>query len=155
MVVVSGLQGLLDRAGQDLGASGWHELPQHDVDAFADVTRDHQWIHVDPARAAASPFGGTIVHGYFTLALLPMLHAEVFTVADVAHGLNYGLDRVRFPAPAPVGSKIRAHVTLASAKEAGHGVQVKLETTVETDAGSKPVCVAESLVRYYDKKAAS
>ena len=140
---------LLDMVGADLGTSGWVEIPQADVDAFAKATRDEQWIHVDPERAAAGPFGRTIVHGYMTLAMLvPLLH-DAFEVGGVAMGINYGLNKVRFPAPTPVGSRIRAHAVLVSAERVAGGVQAVLDTTVEAEGVDKPVCVAQSIVRYY------
>ena len=140
---------LLDMAGADLGTSDWAEVPQSDVDAFAKATKDAQWIHVDPERAAAGPFGRTIVHGYMTLSMLvPLLH-NTFEVQGVAMGINYGLNKVRFPAPTPVGSRIRAHAVLVSAERVAGGVQAVLDTTVEAEGVDKPVCVAQSIVRYY------
>lgn len=140
---------LLDMAGSELGTSDWIEIPQSDVDAFAKATKDDQWIHVDPKRAAEGPFGGTIVHGYMTLAMLvPLLH-NTFEVQEVAMGINYGLNRVRFPAPTPVGSRVRVHAKLASAERVGGGVQAVIDSTVEAEGVDKPVCVAQSVVRYY------
>src|SRR5688500_13518811 len=101
------VEDLAARAGEDLGASGWHLVTQDAVDRFAEVTGDHQWIHTDPERAAESYFGGTIAHGYYTLSLAPKLFDEVFTPTGISHGINYGLDRVRFPSPLPVGSRVR------------------------------------------------
>ncbi|MDQ3735586.1 MAG: MaoC family dehydratase [Actinomycetota bacterium] len=140
---------LLDMVGADLGTSDWVEIPQADVNAFAKATKDEQWIHVDPERAAAGPFGHTIVHGYMTLAMLvPLLH-NAFDVQGVAMGINYGLNKVRFPAPTPVGSRIRAHAQLVSAERVAGGVQAVVDTTVEAEGVDKPVCVAQSIVRYY------
>ncbi|MFJ4769592.1 MaoC family dehydratase [Streptomyces uncialis] len=135
--------------GERLGYSDWLEIDQRRVDLFADSTGDHQWIHVDPERAAAGPFGTTIAHGYLTLSLLPVLVPQVFRVEGVRMGLNYGTDKVRFPAPVPVGSRLRATAALQKVAEAGGGVQVTAAVTVEREGGDKPVCVAESVTRYY------
>lgn len=140
---------LLDMAGSDLGTSDWVEIAQSDVDAFAKATGDEQWIHVDPERAAAGPFGRTIVHGYMTLSMLvPLLH-NTFQVDGVAMGINYGLNKVRFPAPTPVGSRIRVHAELVNAERVSGGVQAVVDATVEAEGVDKPVCVAQSIVRYY------
>lgn len=140
---------LLDMAGSDLGTSDWVEIAQSDVDAFAKATRDEQWIHVDPERAAAGPFGRTIVHGYMTLSMLvPLLH-NTFQVNGVAMGINYGLNKVRFPAPTPVGSRVRVHAALVNAERVSGGVQAVVDATVEAEGVDKPVCVAQSIVRYY------
>ncbi len=140
---------LLDMVGAELGTSDWAEVPQSDVDAFAKATKDEQWIHVDPERAAAGPFGHTIVHGYMTLAMLvPLLH-NAFDVGGVGMAINYGLNKVRFPAPTPVGSRIRAHAKLAAAERVAGGIQAVVDTTVEAEGVAKPVCVAQSIVRYY------
>lgn len=135
--------------GGRLGYSDWLAVDQRRVDLFADATGDHQWIHVDPERAAAGPFGTTIAHGYLTLSLLPVLVPQVFRVEGVRMGLNYGTDKVRFPAPVPVGSRLRATAVLQKVAEAGGGVQVTAAVTVEREGGDKPVCVAESVSRYY------
>ncbi|QDY76033.1 MaoC family dehydratase [Streptomyces qinzhouensis] len=135
--------------GEPLGRSDWLEIDQQRIDLFADATGDHQWIHVDPARAADGPFGTTIAHGYLTLSLLPLLVPQVLRVEGMKMGLNYGTDKVRFPAPVPVGSRLRAAVTLTRVAEAGDGVQVTALVTVEREGGEKPVCVAESVSRYY------
>ncbi|MFD4834237.1 MaoC family dehydratase [Streptomyces uncialis] len=135
--------------GERLGYSDWLVIDQRRVDLFADATGDHQWIHVDPERAAAGPFGTTIAHGYLTLSLLPVLVPQVFQVEGVRMGLNYGTDKVRFPAPVPVGSRLRATAELRKVAEAGGGVQVTAAVTVEREGGDKPVCVAESVSRYY------
>lgn len=134
--------------GQRLGASPWHEVTQEQVNMFADATGDRQWIHVDPQRAAAGPFGGPVAHGFLTLSLAPLLVAEVLEVADASVTINYGLNRVRFPAPLPVGSRVRADVTCAAVEEVPGGLQVTLAVTFEREGGTKPVCVAEWLVRY-------
>ncbi|MGV9315127.1 MaoC family dehydratase [Streptomyces sp. NPDC003691] len=135
--------------GEPLGHSDWLEIDQKRIDLFAEATGDHQWIHVDPVRAADGPFGTTIAHGYLTLSLLPLLVPQVLRVEGMRMGLNYGTDKVRFPAPVPVGSRLRAGVTLGRVEEAGGGVQVTALVTVEREGGEKPVCVAESLSRYY------
>ncbi|MFP5254181.1 MAG: MaoC family dehydratase, partial [Actinomycetes bacterium] len=124
---------LAELAGTELGRSGWFEITQERVDLFAEATGDHQWIHTDPARAADGPFGGTIAHGYLTLSLLPLLVGEAMVVTGVARRLNYGLDKLRFPAPVPVGSRLRAVVTLASYEPgtAGRGDIMRLKVVVE------------------------
>ncbi|WP_406813405.1 MaoC family dehydratase [Mycobacterium sp. M23085] len=140
---------LLEAKGDTLGTSSWVEITQQAVDLFADATGDHQWIHVDPDRAAGGPFGTTIAHGYMTLSLIPRLMAEMYTVNGVKLAINYGLNKVRFPAPVPVGSKVRATTTVADVEDLGNGtVQMTVVTTVEIDGGAKPACVAESIVRY-------
>ncbi|MCF6522507.1 MaoC family dehydratase [Streptomyces sp. JJ36] len=135
--------------GEELGTSAWLEIDQKRIDLFADATGDHQWIHVDPERAAEGPFGTTIAHGYLTLSLLPVLVPQVLRVENVKMGLNYGTGKVRFPSPVPVGSRVRGRVELAEVTEAGGGVQVTAKVTVEREGGDKPVCVAESLSRYF------
>jgi len=119
------------------------------VNQFADATDDHQWIHVDPERAKTGPFGRTIAHGYLTLSLLPVLLRQIYRVENTSMVINYGLNKVRFPAPVPVGSRIRATSTLSDAKPVDGGVQVELTTTVEVEGGSKPACVAVNVVRIY------
>ncbi|GIL30016.1 MaoC family dehydratase [Actinocatenispora comari] len=141
---------LLAAAGTDLGTSGWRPVNQGRIDAFADATGDRQWIHVDAERAAAGPFGTTVAHGFLTLSLLPMLLREVVEVR-AAHALNYGLDRVRFPAPLPAGSRVRASATLLSAVAVGPveaGVQTTVRATVQADGAAKPCCVADLVTRY-------
>lgn len=147
--MIASPEALLDLVGSDLGTSDWVVIPQADVDAFAEATKDRQWIHVDPERAAAGPFGATIVHGYMTLSMLvPLLH-NTFRVEGVAMGINYGLNRVRFPAPTPVGSRVRVHAELFAAERVSGGVQAIVDATVEAEGVDKPVCVAQSIVRYY------
>src|SRR3954468_17062139 len=150
MTTITGIDELKKYEGQDLGASEWHEVTQKDIDAFADVTGDHQWIHVDPERAKDTPFGGTIAHGYFTLALAPMLTNEIFSMDGFAFAVNYGLNKVRFPAPVPVGSKVRASAKVAKLEDVPGGAQMTLELPFEREGGDKPVCVAETLVRVYE-----
>jgi acyl dehydratase len=135
--------------GEHLGYSEWRVISAEDVLAFADVTGDHQWIHVDPVRAAAGPFGVQIAHGYLVLSLLPEITAQVFEVRGLAMAVNYGLNKVRFPAPTPVGSRVRGGVVLAECTEVKDGVQAVLEVTVSVDGAAKPSCVAESVVRFY------
>jgi acyl dehydratase len=133
--------------GEELGASEWHEITQERVSAFADVTGDRQWIHVDPDRAAAGPFGGTIAHGYLTLSMLPALMAEVWRVEGVRMGINYGLNRVRFPSPVRVGSRVRVVGRLKELAPVDGGVQGVIEATVEIEGGSKPAAVVETVFR--------
>jgi len=136
--------------GEELGVSDWLEVDQKRIDLFADATGDHQWIHVDPERAAGGPFGSTIAHGYLTLSLLPALVPQTMRVDGVRMGVNYGVNKVRFPAPVPVGSRVRARAELAGVTPVGeNAVQVAAQVTVEREGGDKPVCVAETLSRYY------
>lgn len=135
--------------GEPLGRSGWLEVDQKRIDLFADATGDHQWIHVDPVRAAQGPFGSTIAHGYLTLSLLPSLVPQVMRVEGMKMGINYGVNKVRFPAPVPVGSRLRAGAVITEVTQTGGGVQVTATVTVEREGGDKPVCVAESVSRYY------
>jgi acyl dehydratase len=147
-LVLTGVAELEASAGKELGASDYHLVSQEDVNTFADVTGDHNWIHVDVERAAASPFGGTIVHGFFTLSLAPRLFDRVVSVAGFEHALNYGLNKVRFPAPLPVGERVRLRVTLAEVTPAGDGAQCVFAIAFEREGGDKPVCVAEWVARY-------
>lgn len=133
-------------AGTVLGPTGWVAIEQDRIDAFAAATDDPQWIHTDPVRAAAGPFGTTIAHGYLTLALLPALLGRVLET-DASLTVNYGLDRVRFPAPVPVGSRVRARFEVLAVDEVQGGAQLRLRATVERDGGDKPVCVAEAVYR--------
>ncbi|MBA2418496.1 MAG: MaoC family dehydratase [Nocardioidaceae bacterium] len=133
-------------AGEDLGVSEWVEISQERIDAFADATGDHQWIHVDPEKAAGGPFGTTIAHGYLTLSMVPLLGAQVFAFAGEGAKINYGLNKVRFPAPVPVDSRVRARVQLAEVTEIPSGQQVILRYAIEIDGGKKPACVAETVV---------
>jgi acyl dehydratase len=136
-------------AGEPLGHSDWVTITQEDVNLFADATGDHQWIHVDPERAAAGPFGKTIAHGFMTLALLPQLQHQIYTVNGIKLAINYGLNKVRFPSPVPVGSRVRAQSSLVSVDDVGNGaVQATVSTTVEIEGSTKPACVAESVVRF-------
>ena len=136
--------------GQEVAVSDWLTITQQQVNLFADATGDHQWIHVDPERAAAGLFGGTIAHGFLTLSLLPKFFESSFEIIESRMGVNYGLNKVRFMAPVPVGSRLRARMTLLSAEPIeGNGLQMAWEVTVEREGAAKPVCVAESLVRRY------
>jgi acyl dehydratase len=136
--------------GSVLGSSEWFEISQERVNMFADATDDHQWIHVDVERAKKeSPFGGPIGHGYLTLSLFVPMWAQILRVTDVSMGVNYGVNKVRFPAPVPVGSKIRLTATLVDVEEVKGGVQLTVGGVVEREGGDKPVCVVEALVRLY------
>lgn len=135
--------------GQHLGYSPWHTVTQEQVDRFADATGDHQWIHVDPERAAAGPFGGPIAHGYLTLSLAPVLLAQVLHVEGVSMGVNYGCNRVRFVSPVPVGRELRCGATVASTDDVEGGLQVTLDLTMEVRDAPKPACVAQVVFRYY------
>ncbi len=147
---VEGVEGVLAKVGQHLGHSDWVEITQEQVDKFAEATHDHQWIHVDVERAKSeSPFGGPIAHGYLTLSLLIPLVAQVLVVSDSVMGVNYGLNKVRFPAPVPVGSKVRLTATLTDVEQVAGGLQVTLSAVVEREGGDKPVCVAQPVFRYY------
>jgi acyl dehydratase len=135
--------------GQELGVSDWITVDQQRIDRFADATGDHQWIHVDPVRAAAGPFGTTVAHGFLTLSLLPEMGASAFEVRDTRMGVNYGLNRVRFPAPVPSGSRLRGCFKLLSYEPIEGGAQVTVEVTMEREGATKPVCVAESVGRRF------
>ena len=137
-------------AGQDVATSDWLTVTQAQVDRFAEATGDHQWIHVDPERARAGPFGAPIAHGFLTLSLLPRLFESALEIVQSGMGVNYGLNRVRFMSPVPVGSRLRARMKLLAAEPiAGAGYQMTWETTIELEGASKPACVAESVVRRY------
>ena len=143
---LSDLQSLV---GQELGTSDWTTVTQQRIDLFAQATGDHQWIHVDPVRAASGPFGTTIAHGFLTLALIPELFESSFAVDDVTMGVNYGLNRVRFTAPVPAGSRVRGRFRLLEYKPLDGGAQLTVEATLEREGGGKPVCVAETVSRRY------
>jgi acyl dehydratase len=131
--------------GESLGFSEWHKITQEQVNAFADATGDHQWIHVDLERAASGPFGGTIAHGYLTVSLLPILSMEIFRIEKLTMGINYGLDRVRFPSPVPTGSSIRAEATLTDVKETSHGSLAHIRMRIEIEGQERAACVADTL----------
>ena len=131
--------------GEDLGYGDWLEVTQDRIDAFADATGDHQWIHVDPERAKDGPFGATIAHGYLTLSLLPLLAGDIFTVNGPKLVINYGLNKVRFPSPVKVGSRIRANAEIVSIDDSPAGVTMAVRSTVQIDGVEKPACVAENV----------
>jgi acyl dehydratase len=131
----------------DLGASSWHPVTQEDVNAFADATGDRQWIHTDPERAGGTPFGGTIAHGYYTLSLAPALLGELFDFGSYAMAVNYGLDKLRFPAPLPVGDRVRLRARLDRSEPVDDGTMLAFTLTFEREGGGKPVCVAQTLYR--------
>jgi acyl dehydratase len=135
--------------GSTLGTSDWQSIDQQRIDQFAAVTGDDQWIHVDPARAAAGPFGATVAHGHLTLSLVPVMVRTAFKIGGVRMTVNYGLNRVRFPAPVPVGSRLRGHFKLLSFETIAGGAQVVVEVTAEREGHAKPVCVAESVARHF------
>jgi acyl dehydratase len=150
MRVFETLEELRPLVGQTIGISDWITIDQERINLFAEATGDHQWIHVDPERARAGPFGAPIAHGFLTLSLLPLFFATGFEVRQVRMGVNYGLNKVRFPAPVPVGSRLRAHFRLLAFEPVDHGgVQLTVEATIEREGSAKPVCVAESISRRY------
>jgi acyl dehydratase len=135
--------------GQTVASSDWITVTQQRIDQFAQATGDHQWIHIDPVRAAAGPFGTTIAHGFLTLSLLPEMSASAMEVLDTKMGVNYGLNRVRFPAPVPSGSRLRGHFKLLACEPIDGGAQLTMEVTMEREGSPKPVCVAESVARRF------
>ncbi|MGW8686277.1 MaoC family dehydratase [Streptomyces sp. NPDC055817] len=148
-VTVNGLDELKSLAGAELGTSDWIDITQDRINGFADATEDHQWIHTDPERAAAGPFGAPIAHGYLTLSLFIPLFTGLLDVQGVSTKVNYGLNKVRFPAPVPVGSRIRLVARLAAVDEVAGGLQITVDGTVETEGGTKPAAVLQSLSRFY------
>jgi acyl dehydratase len=149
MITVNGLDELKALAGKDLGHSSWLEITQERVNTFAEATGDHQWIHVDVARAAAGPFGAPIAHGYLTLSLVIPLFGEILKVEGIKMGVNYGLEKVRFPHPVPVGSKIRLNAKVVSVEDVPGGTQTTFDFIVEIDGVDKPACVARPVYRQY------
>jgi acyl dehydratase len=149
MTTYASLEDLAAAVGTELGSSDWHLVDQKRVDLFAEATGDHQWIHVDPERAKDGPFGTTIAHGYLTLSLIPVLAKECYSVEGVRMAVNYGSDKVRFPAPVPVGSSVRATAELVSADEVPGGLQVVVRFTIVGQDGGKPYCVADTITRFY------
>jgi acyl dehydratase len=147
--LVTDMAGLRELAGQHAGFTEWQTMEQDRVNRFADATDDHQWIHVDVERAKQSPFGGTIAHGYLTLSLVAPIMGELVKVTDSSTGINYGLDRVRFPAPLPVGARWRGGAELLEVTEIPGGLQMKVRVTIEVEGSEKPAMVADSLVRLY------
>ncbi|MCO5107716.1 MAG: MaoC family dehydratase [Burkholderiaceae bacterium] len=150
MRVFESLTELKPLVGQEIAVSDWVEMTQQRIDQFAEATGDHQWIHVDPQRAAAGPFGATIAHGFLTLSMLPMFAESAIEFRNVRMSVNYGLNRVRFTSPVPVGSELRARFRLVAVDDiADDGVQVTTEVTIERKGSDRPVCVAESIARRY------
>ncbi|RAG81619.1 dehydratase [Streptacidiphilus pinicola] len=149
MTIFATLEDLAAAVGTELGSSDWHVVDQKRVDLFAEATGDHQWIHVDPERAKSGPFGTTIAHGYLTLSLIPVLAKECYGVEGIRMAVNYGSDKVRFPAPVPVGSSVRATAELVSADEVPGGLQVVVRFTITGKDGGKPHCVADTITRFY------
>ena len=147
--IVQGIDGLKELAGSELGTSEPLVVTQEAVNLFADATGDHQWIHVDVERAKAGPFGGPIAHGYLTLSLLPALLPSIFLVEGISMGLNYGLNKMRFPSPVPVGSEVVCTATLVAVDDIAGGAQVTLGTVITVVGAAKPSCVAELVFRYY------
>ena len=149
MITVDGIDELKTLTGRDLGHSSWLEITQERVNAFAEATGDHQWIHVDVERAKDGPFGGPIAHGYLTLSLVVLMYQQVLKVSDAQMGVNYGLNKVRFPAPVPVGSRLRLTATLDDVTEIAGGLQLTIGAVIEREGGEKPVCIAELVFRTY------
>ncbi|TVT61316.1 MaoC family dehydratase [Amycolatopsis rhizosphaerae] len=147
-LVVRGLAGLRAAVGTMLGPTAWLSIDQQRIDAFADVTGDHQWIHVDPGRARESPFGSTIAHGYLTLSLCNYFLPQLLSVEGVSMGLNYGANRVRFPAPVPTGARIRGRGEILTCEDIPGGVQATIRIVAEVEGGTKPGCVVETLNRW-------
>jgi acyl dehydratase len=148
LTVLDGPQAVLDATGTHLGFSDWLEITQGRVDLFAEATGDHQWIHVDPTKAKDGPFGGTIAHGYLTLSLSNLFLPQIVEITGFSMGINYGANKVRFPAPVPVGSKVRGGAELLAVEEIPGGLQTTVLIAIEIDGGTKPACVIESISRY-------
>jgi len=142
---------LLEAVGKHLGHSDWLEITQARIDLFADATGDHQWIHVDPERAAKGPFGKTIAHGYLTLSLASFFLPQIVEVRGISMGVNYGLDKVRFTSPVPAGSRVRAGAELVKAEEVKGGVQATIRVTIQVEGADRPSCIADTISRYYPK----
>ncbi|HEX3316784.1 MAG TPA: MaoC family dehydratase [Solirubrobacteraceae bacterium] len=149
MLTISTIDEAKAKEGQEIGVSDWHLVTQEAIDRFADVTGDQYFIHTDPERARETPFGGTIAHGYYTLSLAPMFAYTLLEYESFSFGVNYGVNRVRFPAPMPVGDRVRMRMVIAKVEEIPGGAQVTSQLTFERAGGDKPVCVAESLTRIY------
>ena len=143
------LQDLTALVGSELGVSDWVSVDQARINLFAEATGDHQWIHLDTERSAKGPYGTTVAHGFLTLSLLPLMFSTAFEVADVTMGINYGLNRVRFPAPLPAGSRVRGHFVLRAWQALPGGAQLTVEVSMEREGSAKPVCVAESISRRF------
>jgi acyl dehydratase len=148
MTVFEHLADLAPRVGETLGMSEWIEVDQRRIDLFAEATGDHQWIHVDAKRAAEGPFGTTIAHGYLTMSLSNLFLPQIVDVQGISMGINYGVNKVRFPAPVPVGSRVRGGASLAAAEPIAGGLQTTIVITIEIEGGAKPACVIEALSRY-------
>src|SRR3954454_6533184 len=146
--VLDGLDEVKAAVGRELGASDWLEITQERIDLFAEATGDHQWIHVDPERAAAGPFGAPIAHGYLTLSLSNLFLPEIVEVRGISAGVNYGADKVRYPAPVKVGAKVRGGAELLAVADVAGGIQTTMRITVEIEGSPKPACVIDSLSRY-------
>lgn len=149
MRIFEHLSELQAAVGEELGTSDWVQIDQAQIDRFAEATGDHQWIHVDPVKAKDGPFGTTVAHGFLTLSLIPVLMAQTYEVHGLAGALNYGLEKVRFPSPVPVGSRLRSHTTLTSFDEIPGGGQTVTAVTIEREGAAKPVCVAQMIARYF------
>ena len=150
MTTIAHPKDLLAMIGQDLGSSAWLDVSQQRIDTFADATDDHQWIHVDVERAKTGPFGGPIAHGYLTLSLLIPLWSEILVFEELDMAVNYGLNKVRFPAPVPAGARVQVSATLAGAEEvAGNGIQATVDAVMRVEGADKPVCIAQMVHRYY------
>ena len=150
MTTIAHPKDLLTMIGQDLGTSPWLEVSQQRIDTFADATDDHQWIHVDVERAKSGPFGGPIAHGYLTLSLLIPLWSQILVIENLDMAVNYGLNKVRFPAPVPAGSRVQVSATLADAEEVGgNGIQATIDAVMRVEGADKPVCIAQMVHRYY------
>ena len=140
---------LLDLIGQQLGTSNWLVIPQSDINLFAEATHDKQWIHIDVERARTGPFKGPIAHGYLTLSLLIPLWSQILTIENLGMAVNYGLNKVRFPAPVPAGSRVRLTATLAAVQEVSGGIQASIDAVMQLEGASKPACIAQMVHRYY------
>jgi acyl dehydratase len=151
MRVFADVEELRGAVGEDLGTSPWVTVDQKRVDTFADATDDHQWIHVDVERAKSGPFGGPIAHGYLTLSLPIPLWSEILVIEDLDMAVNYGLNKVRFPAPVPAGSRVQVSATLADAEEVPGGIQATVDAVMRVEGADKPVCIAQMVHRYYKK----
>jgi acyl dehydratase len=150
MTTIAHPKDLLTMVGQDLGSSPWLDVSQERINVFAEATDDHQWIHVDVERAKSGPFGGPIAHGYLTLSLLIPLWSQILVIEDLDMAVNYGLNKVRFPAPVPAGSRVQVSATLADAEEVGgNGIQATIDTVMRVEGADKPVCIAQMVHRYY------
>jgi acyl dehydratase len=149
MLTITGLDEMRAKVGEEIGVSDWHEVTQEEIDQFAAVTGDDQWIHIDPERATQTPFGGTIAHGYYTLSLHPFFAKQIVEFEGFAFAVNYGLNKVRFPAPLPVGNRVRMRATLLGVEDVVGGAQMTMKLTFEGEGALKPVCVAEHLMRLY------